>query len=385
MIHHSSFFIHHSSFIIPHSSMRVALVHDWLNGMRGGERVLEQLGEIWPLADVHTLFYEPQRVSHAINRHRILPSVLQRLPLTRRYYRYLLPLFPWAMRRMDLREYDLVVSVSHCAAKAAPVPAGIPHVCYCLTPARYLYDQAGAYFGEGRGPAAWIRDGILRRLREWDQETAVQVTHFLAISRFVAGRIEQVYQRKAEVVYPAVETHFFTPPPPGTPREDFYLTVSAAVPYKRLDVVVDAFGAWGKPLVVVGRGPDLAGLRRRARRNIEFLPWVGKRDLRDLYRRARAFVFSAEEDFGITPVEAQASGCPVLAFGKGGARETVREGVSGGFFAEQSVECLLDALSRFQPSSYDPAAIRANSERFACARFRREFIEALRKMTKDEG
>ena len=363
---------------IPFSNRRVAFVHDWLNGKRGGERVLEDLCALWPSADIYTLFYEPHRVSSTINCRRVFPSVLQRFPRTRRHYRHLLPLFPWAVRRMDLRGYDAVISISHCAAKAAPAPPGVPHICYCLTPARYFYDQAEAYFGSRSSPLRWPVQMALERLRKWDQATAQNVTHFLAISRHVADRIRRFYGRKADVIYPAVATDFFTLPSPGNRRRDFFLTVSTAVPYKRLDIAVKAFNGSGRPLLVVGRGPGLEDLRRMARPNITFRPWVGMRELRDLYQRARAFVFTAEEDFGIAPVEAQACGCPVIAFGRGGVSETVVHGETGLLFPEQSEASLLQALREFDSADFDPAAIRANAERFNPERFRAEFVQSLR-------
>ena len=420
---------------------RVAIIHDWLNGMRGGERVLEEFSELWPLADIFTLFYEPHRVTTTINRHRIFPSVLQRIPFARKFYRHLLPLFPWAIGRMDLKGYDLVLSISHCAAKGVKAPAGAKHVCYCLTPARYLYDQQGAYFGDlpdsrnlpnRSNPIRVLRGFLLGRLRKWDQRTATNVDHFIAISHYVAERIKRHYGREAAVIYPPVDTDFFVPEPaegsratqeiegscaaranreicapgnanlpPGSailgsadlpicesassdpatsplpPREDFYITVSAAVPYKKLDLTIKAFNETQLPLIVVGRGPDLPRLRRMAGPTITFMPWVGRSELRGLYQRARAFVFSAEEDFGLAPVEAQACGCPVIPYGKGGASETIIDGKTGLLFPEQTPESLIVALKSFNPTRYSPDDIRANAERFSTERFRRELLDYL--------
>ncbi|MBN1867630.1 glycosyltransferase [Candidatus Sumerlaeota bacterium] len=361
----------------PFFDKRVAFVHDWLNGRRGGEKVLEELCALWPLADIHTLFYEPHLVSGAINRHAVHPSPLQRFPRSRRHYRSLLPLYPWAMRRMDLSGHDLVVSVSHCAAKSAPVPNGVPHICYCLTPARYLYDQSEAYLARVPAAARWLARKTIERLREWDQSTAFRVTHFIAISRFIAERIRHVYGLSSDVVYPPVDTDYFTPAPEGTaPREEFFLTVSANTPNKRLDVAVAAFNRLGRPLVVVG--PRVDQLRRMARPNVTLRPWVGRNELRDLYRRARGFVFTSVEDFGITPVEAQACGCPVIAFGEGGATETVVPGRTGILFEEQSMYALIDALREYKPEDFDPVEIRRNAERFSTGRFRDDFLAATR-------
>ncbi|MFP4379534.1 MAG: glycosyltransferase [Candidatus Sumerlaeia bacterium] len=357
--------------------LRVALVHDWLNGMRGGEHVLEDLCDIWPTAHIHTLFYEPDRMSEKINAHPIHPSPLQKLPFTRRWYRHLLPLFPWAVDRMDLRGYDLVVSISHCAVKAAPVPESIPHLCYCLSPARYLYDQADRYFGNEKGPKAWLRKKLLDRMRRWDRETASRPTAFVGISHFISRRIERVYARKADVVYPAVNTDFYTPDP-ETERDDFFLIVCAATPYKKIDVAVEAFNKLGLRLKVVGKGPELARLQKMAGPTIELHQWLEEDELRQFYRRARGFVFVAEEDFGITPLEAQACGCPVIGYGSGGLAETIIDGKTGLHFSSQTPEALIEKLKQYRPEDFDSKDIRENAMRFSPDRFQQEFLQALR-------
>ncbi|HUT25480.1 MAG TPA: glycosyltransferase [Sumerlaeia bacterium] len=357
---------------------RVALVHDWLYNMRGGECVLEEILGLLPQADIHTLFYEPDRVSPTINCRRIAPSVLQGFPFSRRLHRHLLPLYPWAMRRMKLSEYDVVISISSCAAKAAPVPRGKPHVCYCLSPARYFYDQYDAYFGGLPWPLSWTTRRMVDRLIEWDQNTSWRVSHFIAISKFVAERIRNVYRREAEIIYPPVAIDFFTPPPRGTGREDFFLIVAEAVAYKRLDVVVDAFNRLGWPLVIVARGPQLKALQRAARDNVRFVTRrLTRPELRDLYQRAQGFIYCAEEDFGLTPVEAQACGCPVVAYGRGGVAETVIHERTGLLFEEQSKVSLIDALRDFVPGDFNPLVIRRNAERFGRDRFCREFLRAV--------
>jgi glycosyltransferase involved in cell wall biosynthesis len=355
------------------------MVHDWLYGMRGGEFVLEDLLDLWPLADVHTLFYRPELVSAKINGRAIHPSALWRLPGAARWHRQLLPLYPWAMRGMKLDGYDLVISVSSCAAKAAPVPAGTPHLCYCLSPARYFYDQYEHYFGRLRGPKGVLVRRAIERLIEWDRATAASVTRFVAISYFVAERIRRLYGREAEVVYPGVATEYFTPGEVGAVREDFFLTVCSAVPYKRLDLIVEAFNVLGWPLMVVTRGPELEALRRIARPNVRFdASNPGREVLRDLYRWARGFVFAAEEDFGIAPLEAQACGCPVIALGRGGTAETVVPGETGVLYEEQSAESLVGALRNFDPRGFDTARLRAHAERFSRERFAQEFAEVAR-------
>ncbi|MCX7014841.1 MAG: glycosyltransferase [Candidatus Sumerlaeota bacterium] len=357
--------------------MKVAFVHDWLNGMRGGEKVLEVLLDLWPQADVFTLFYEPDQVSETIRRRRIVVSPLQRLPGTRRGYRNLLPLFPWAVGRFDLREYDLVVSVSHCVAKAARASSPSRHFCYCLSPMRYLWSHYDQYFRSR--DSGWLNRTAMAALqgplRRWDRRACDRVGRFAAISRTVADRIARAYSRDAEVIYPPVDTDFFTPA--DAAPADYFLAVSAFVPYKRLDLAIAACNDLRLPLKVVGKGPLEARLRSLAGPTIEFLGWVSDERLRDLYRRCRALIFPAEEDFGLAPLEAQACGRPVLAYRGGGALETVAEGATGAFFGEQSNECLSEALRAFQPGAYAVSALRENALRFRRERFEREFRAAV--------
>jgi glycosyltransferase involved in cell wall biosynthesis len=360
----------------------VALTHDWLNGMRGGEKVLEALCEQYPDADIFTLFHVPGSVSPAIERHRIITSSLQKLPFARRRYRALLPLYPAAIEQFDLDAYDLVISSSHCAAKAAVAPGRARHICYCHSPMRYAWDQFDAYFGPERVGAfasRWLYAPVLGRLARWDAATAPRVGRFVANSHHVAGRIRRYYNREATIVYPPVDTSFYHPD--TTPPGQHFLIVSALVPYKRIDVAIDACRRAGASLRIVGDGPDRARLERHANGSattpggspstslgtsrVEFIGRATNDEIRDEYRRALAVLLPGEEDFGIVPVEAQACGRPVVAFARGGALETVIPGDTGILFDELSPASLAAALERAAATRFDVDRLRANAERFS--------------------
>jgi glycosyltransferase involved in cell wall biosynthesis len=361
---------------------RVVLVHDWLTGMRGGEKCLEVACRRWATAPLFTLLRRPGAVAEAIEQRPLFTSWLQRLPGVHRYYRYLLPAMPLAVSRWQLPPCDLVVSFSHCVAKGVRPPDGVPHVCYCFTPMRYAWHLRDAYFGGSRSLTAWAREHALSWLRDWDQHTATRVTHFVAISDTVRQRIEECYGRKSTVIYPPVDTDFFCPAP--VPRDDYYLAVSAFAPYKRLDLAIAACNRLGRHLVVIGTGQDDGRLRALAGPTVRFLGWQPNSAIRDHFRRCRALLFPGEEDFGIVPVEAQACGTPVIAFGKGGLTETVvppgggRE-PTGLWFVEQHADCLIAALEEFEsmPERFSPAAARRQSERFNYHRFAEELFGYL--------
>jgi glycosyltransferase involved in cell wall biosynthesis len=363
---------------------RAVLVHDWLTGMRGGEKCLATLCRRWPSAPLFTLLHKPGTVSNWIERRQIHTSLLQRLPAVESYYRYLLPFMPAAIKTWRLPPCELVVSFSHCVAKGICPPRGVPHVCYCFTPMRYAWHQRDAYFSALRFSRlkANLIDQILARLRNWDHRTAAHVTHFIAISRTVQQRIAECYGRSSDVIYPPVDTDFFCPAP--VRRADFYLAVSAFAPYKRLDLAIAACNHLRRPLVIIGAGQDTNRLRALAGPTVCFLGWQPDAVVRDHLRRCRALLFPGEEDFGIVPVEAQACGTSVIAYGRGGATETVippggRLEPTGWFFAEQTSDCLAAALQAFEAQAHEfaPGAARRQALRFNHGRFEQELLGYL--------
>jgi glycosyltransferase involved in cell wall biosynthesis len=373
------------------SSPRVVLVHDWLTGMRGGEKCLEVVCRRWPEARLFTLLHKVGAVSPDIERRPVRTSFLQQLPGVEHYYRYLLPVMPLAAAGWRLPACDLVVSFSHCVAKAARPPRGVPHVCYCFTPMRYAWHQRRAYFGVerlGRLPARAI-DSVLEILRRWDRRTAATVTHFLAISRTVQQRIAECYGRSSTVVYPPVDTDYYYPAP--VKREGYYLVVSAFAPYKRLDLAIAACRRLRRPLVIIGAGQEEWRLRALAGPDVHFLGWQPDGVIRDHFRRCRALLFPGEEDFGIVPVEAQACGASVIAFGRGGATETVipldsRREPTGVWFAEPTAECLAEAMQTFeiQAREFTPNAARKQAVHFSRRRFEEELFTYLDQVLRPE-
>jgi glycosyltransferase involved in cell wall biosynthesis len=359
------------------------LVHDWLTGMRGGEKVLESICRLFPHADLLTLVHDRGSVSRLIESRRIRTSLVQHLPRATRWYRHYLPVFPLAIEQFDLDDVDLVISTSHCAAKAVVRTGRARHLCYCHSPMRYAWDQFDAYFGPERlgGPVSALARPVLAGLARWDRDTAHRVDRYLANSRHVAGRIARYYSREATVLHPPVDTAFFTPG--DAAPASYFLVVSALVPYKRLEVVVDAATRLGVPLKLVGAGPDEARLRARAGAAVEFLGAVEGPALRDLYRRARAVLLPGEEDFGIVPVEAMACGRPVMALGRGGATETVVPGVTGVLVDAATADAFASALQTFDAGAFDPRVIRAHAEQFGTARFEAAFGVAVAQVLAD--
>lgn len=356
----------------------MALCHDWILDSRGAERLLVEFGSGWPDCDIWTLLLDSATLDPRLRQRSIYASALNRLPGVRGYYRYTLPLFRRALRNFVIGDADLVFSISHSVAKAFPRRPGIPHVCYCLTPMRYLW--APELYG--RGLRRSLQELALsvweESLKEWDLETSRSVNYFVAISETVRKRIGDVYDRESEVIYPCIDLDFYTPS--DLEREDFFLTVSGLVPQKRLDIAVKAFSRTGARLVVVGTGPLKGSLQRTAGDNVQFLGWQSDEVIRDLYRRARALVFPGLEDFGLVPVEALACACPVIAYGRGGATEVVQDGVTGVLYKEQGVEGLLEALTTFNSLRVDSLALRESAERFSRDRFRqswRDFFERV--------
>jgi glycosyltransferase involved in cell wall biosynthesis len=355
--------------VTAHAGSRVALVHDWLTGMRGGEKVLEALCEIFPAAPLYTLVRVPGTVSERIEARPIHTSFVQHLPAPGRLYRHYLPLYPLAVELWDLSSFDLVIRSSHCAVKAVRVRKDAVHVCYCHSPMRYAWDQFDAYFGPdqiGKLKSRLMRP-IMHAMARWDRATATRVDRFLANSQYVAGRIGRYYNRRSAVVYPPVATDFYTPESRSSARG--FLIVSALVPYKRLDVAIEACRRLAAPLTIVGTGPEEARLRALAGPDTRFLGWLPDEEIRTLYRSAAATLLPGTEDFGIVPLESQACGTPVVALGDGGARETVVDGETGVLVAEPTVEAFTAGLNRATEASFDPAAARANALRFSKEQF----------------
>jgi glycosyltransferase involved in cell wall biosynthesis len=362
------------------SGPRVTLVHDWLTGMRGGEKCLETACRRWPDARLYTLVHRKGSVSPAIEALQLRTSFLQSIPGIFRYYRYFLPLMPAVVAGWRLPPSELVLSFSHCVAKAVRPPKNTPHVCYCFTPMRYAWHMREAYFG--RGLKARLLDALLQRLRAWDRQTSDRVSHFIAISQTVQKRIAECYGRDSVVVYPPVDTDFYCPAP--IPRENHYLMVSAFAPYKRLDLAVAVCNRLKRPLVIIGTGQDEARLRSLAGPTVTFLGWQSDEVIRDQMRRCKALLFPGEEDFGIVPLESQACGAPVIALGKGGATETVvrpgsRQEPTGLWFDEPTQDSLADALAHFESgkNAFDPTAARRQALRFSSQRFARELFAYL--------
>jgi glycosyltransferase involved in cell wall biosynthesis len=348
---------------------RIALAHHWLVGMRGGEKVLEQLCLLFPGAPIHTLVSNRANLSDVLRGHPIHESWMQRLPQGRQRYKSLLPLFPLAIGRMRV-DADFLFSTDASVIKGLSFAPGTPHVCYCHSPPRYLWEMQETYLRQtgGLGPVGRaVFKAVTPRIRAFDREGADRVTHFIANSRFVRERIAASYERESAVIYPPVDVDAFDA---ARGAEDFYLIVTELVAYKRVDLAIDAFNKTGKRLVVLGDGPEGAALRARAGANIEFLGRQPFSVLKDRFERCRAFIYPQIEDFGITAVEAQAAGRPVIAFRRGGALETVIDGETGMFFDEQTPESLAECVEAFEGRSFSAAACRANAERFRPEAFR---------------
>lgn len=358
--------------------MRVAIVHDWLVTMRGAEQVLTVLAELYPDADLFTLVHKKGSLSPALEARNIHTTFLQKLPLSASHYRHYLPLMPTAIESFDLRRYDLVISSSYCVAKGVVADSQAVHVSYVHTPMRYAWEHQHEYFGAGRAGlfTRAVATVATNYLRMWDETSAQRVDRYLANSGYVARRVKKRYGADAEVVYPPVDCDYFRPDPAGP--EDYYLMVSGLAPYKRVDLAVQAFARLGRTLIVAGAGQDEKKLRKGVPGNVKFLGYVPREQLPRLYARARAFVFPCEEDFGIAPLEAMASGRPVIALGRGGALETVTD-ETGLFFEEQTVDGLCDAVLRFErmQGDLDPAAARARALQFDTPVFRERISSAI--------
>lgn len=360
--------------------MKVALIHYWLVGMRGGEKVLEALCRMFPDADIFTHVHDPTKMSDTIRAHRVTETYIGRLPFAKRLYQSYLPLMPGALESLDLTGYDLVISSEAGPAKGVIVPPDAFHLCYVHSPMRYLWDQYTVY-REGAGRLTRMAMPLMApRLRMWDVTSAARVDHFLANSTHVANRVTKYWRRPADVVFPPVDVAAFGPVPKDD-LGDFYLWAGELAPYKRPDIAIEAFRALGKPLVMIG-GPEKTRVRLAATapKNVTFLGKIDFATLKSHMARCRALIFPGEEDFGIVPVEVMASGRPVIAYGRGGALDTVVDGETGLLFREQSVDGLVRAVEAFESSGLagaDPAALVAHAGKFDEAGFRRGVMSSL--------
>ena len=356
---------------MPTKAPQIAIVHDWLVKHRGGEKVLDAILELYPSAEVLTLFYDRDSFVGRVGEHRIQASWLNRVPLIRHIYRVLLPILPYAAESLDLSEYDLVISVSHCVAKGVITRPGANHLCYCLTPARYAWDLQSDYF-----PNRFVRalaTPFLSFFRQWDEYNSRRVDAFATTSTWVAKRIYHSYRREALVIPAFADLDLYRPI--SGDRGHYYLIVSALVPYKRIDIAIEACEMLGRNLFVVGSGPEAKKLRALGRTQTKFLGHVSDEDLRELYAGAKALLFPGVEDFGIVPIEAAACGTPTIALAAGGALDTVIEGETGHLFQEQSVDGLKDAILAFELITFQPETCRNQAMKYSRESFQDRFAD----------
>jgi len=358
------------------AALKIALVHDWLITLAGAEKVLEAIYELYPYP-IYTLIKDEKKLKGSIfGKADIRTSFIQKLPKAKTKYRNYLLFFPLAVEQFNLSDYDIIISSSHAVAKGVLTNSNQLHICYCHTPIRYAWDLYHRYLDEAglsKGIKSLIAKLILHYIRIWDFTTVNRVDYFIANSEYIAKRIKKVYGRESVVIYPPIDVDKFEV---CTKKENFYFTASRMVPYKKIDLIVEAFSKMpDKRLVVIGDGPDLKKIKKKAKKNVELLGYQPFEVLKNYMQKAKAFIFAAEEDFGIIPVEAQACGTPVIAYGKGGALETVLEGKTGILFKEQTVESLAEAIEKFEQKEdiFDPFEIRKHAEKFNKERFKKEF------------
>lgn len=355
---------------------KTALVYDWLVTMGGGEKALSAIAEMYP-APIHTLVHDPKPFRGTVfEKTPVYSSFLQKFPFSKRLYRNYLPFFPLAIEQFDLSSYDVIISSSHAVAKGVLTTSNQIHLCYCFTPMRYAWDLTHQYLANLRGLRKTVAKASLHYLRNWDIASASRVDHFATISHYVAARIKKIYGKSSQVIYPPVDVDTI---PFSSQKQNYYLTASRMVPYKRLDLIVEAFSHFpDKKLLVVGDGPEKTRIQKLAGKNVELLGRVSDQQLHNLLCHAQAFIFAAEEDFGIAPLEAQAAGTPVIAFGRGGALETVLSEQTGLFFPDQTVESLCNTLKNFQLNDFNSEIIRNHAQKFNKTRFIQEFKQFVK-------
>ena len=366
---------------MPH--LKTAIVHDWLTTFGGSEQVFKAIYEEFP-SPIYTLFYNQSYIDTFLpSDHEITSSFLQKIPFIGKIYRNLLPLYPYAVEQLDISEYDVVLSSSHSIAKGVLTSAEQLHICYCSSPMRYAWDLYFAHLNSSGRLKKIFMQLFMQRLRTWDTISSSRVDHFIANSRYIAKRIAKNYGREAHVIYPPVDVNrFFL----CKDKEEYYITISRLVPYKKVDLLVEAFRHIpGKKLIVVGDGPEMSKLKKNAPKNVEFLGFIPENQCKILLSKAKGFLFMAKEDFGISPVEAQSAGIPVIAYGKGGVLETVIHHKTGILFEEQTVASLLSAIKHFEnyEEHFDPQAIRSHAFQFSKERFKREYTDFVTMKTQE--
>uniref|UniRef100_A0A7V3ZVG3 Glycosyltransferase family 4 protein n=1 Tax=candidate division WOR-3 bacterium TaxID=2052148 RepID=A0A7V3ZVG3_UNCW3 len=355
--------------------MKVAIIHDWLTGMRGGEKVLEVFCEIFPNATLYTLVYFKEKISPIINQMKIVTSFLQKFPNIEKNYRYYLPLMPMIIEQFNLKDYDLIISSSHCVAKGIKKSKTQIHICYCHSPMRYVWDMFDEYFKKAKIITKLGAHIFRPYLKNWDRKSSERVDYFIANSKNIANKIKKYYKKEATIIYPPVDTDFYQFL--NFKRDNFFLIVSALVPYKKVDLAINVFNKLRLPLKIVGTGPEEKKLKSMAKENIEFLGWQPEEKLLEYYNKCQALIFPQEEDLGIVPLEAQACGTPVIAYKKGGALETIIENETGLFFYPQTEEALMAKIKEFEKSNFSPEKCRKNALRFTKKRFYFEIKEFI--------
>lgn len=364
-------------------NLNIALVHDWLTNMAGAERVLFNIAEIFPNATIFTSVYD-QGGAEAFASRKIITSYLQKYPMLKKKREFLIPFTPLAFESFDLGKYDVVITNTTFPAKGVITKPETVHICYCHTPTRYLWEPE-IDPRTSKGFLLGLRRKTALKLKPWDLAAADRPDHYLANSNYIKNRIKKYYHRDSQVIYPPVNVNKFSPAKNPKDIKDYYLFVSRLIGYKKCDLVIEAFNKLELPLKIIGRGPEKKQLQKMAKSNIEFLGYLSDEEMKKYYREAKAFVFAAEEDFGIVPVEAMAAGRPVIAYGKGGAAETVVDGRTGLLFYKQSAESLVEAVKKFKPEKYKVSDIRHQAERFSEERFRKEFKKAVEKIIFSNG
>ncbi len=363
--------------------MKIAIVHEWLTVYGGSERVVEALHELYPEAPIYCLVYDAQRMPERFRQYDIRPTFLQQVPMAKKHYQMFLPLMPYAYEQLDLTEYDVVITSSSSCAKGVITRSDALNICYCYTPMRYAWEFYYEYIRNFSKLKKALVGWQMHHIRVWDKLAADRVDAFVAISKYIQQRIFKYYRRESTVIFPPVNTHLYQ----VGAKEDFYLIVSRLVTYKRVELAVQAFNQLDLPLVIIGDGGECENLQKQAKANIRFLGRLSDEEIADWYSRAKAFVFCGEEDFGITPVEAQAAGTPVIAYGRGGILDTVLDGKTGIYFKEATAQSLCNAVQKFEQQgvSYTAEQIKQHAEQFSQKRFQQEFNQYVMQLARKHG